>query len=565
MKFNLVSKLFFGSGLILIPSFCLSSCAGEPVNNPEYVAINYSGKNSIICQVNQSGSINNWTLDATVYPLAASQKVEWSIQEDQTPNKVVKIKDNKIIWGEISTVGTYLFDLKATSSISSNAIGILTFYLNVTDSSTPTPEGISIDYNKNTTIYWDKDQSGSLNWSLSATVYPKTYFSQEVNFTVESISQEISNKIHITNNKSLSWDAIGSYGKYDFKLIATSANYLSVSTFLTFTINTIDDGKLSSEDYYDYIAERTLSIGAIGMTSTASGGYELRGVSSGTMWFYKRLDQYKYEFITNYHVWEGILSIANDTNYSATMLAVIGNPESYNPYTSNYGDYVQASKTSIKDMLSTLNPITVKVGTYTESSTTKDLYMDMCAFTLDLTTTYSAINTTINGSNKGVSQLKSEINNINNHYGIGEKIVNINTDKLSLNENVYIAGYPWANSEQTTESRGFTYLTEVKTKTVELKGPSLNILSNASYYTYQDQCFMEPKEVFALGGGASGSMVINEDLEVSGIYWGGMSKVSSAVYLFYPSAAFFNLDSSSSSAYGTHHFFEIVDQTISNN
>lgn len=339
------------------------------------------------------------------------------------------------------------------------------------------------------------------------------------------------------------------------KLLLGSVLTLSPSLFcLSSCADT--NAKFSSEDYYDYIAQRTLSIGAIGISDD-----QLAGASSGTMWFYKRLDEYKYEFITNYHVWDGILSIANDTSFSDTALAVMGNPESCNPYASTYGDYIQASGT-IKDQIQTLNPITVKVGTYTDGSDTKDLYMDMCALTLDLSLTYKQIKTTLSGTTKGVSQLQSEINYINNNYVIGEKIVNINTNKVSLNQDLYIAGYPWANSEQYPGQRGFTYLTEVKTKLHELAGPSLNKVSGTPYYTYQDECFMEPEEVFALGGGASGSMVLNENFEVSGIYWGGMSVVSSGSYLFKPSAAFFNLDPSAGSSYGTHHFFEIVDQSI---
>lgn len=544
--------------MALSPSlFCLSSCAETVINNPEYIAIDYSGRNTINCQVNESTTIN-WILDSTVYPLAGNQGVRWSIENDQTPNKAVKISDSKkITWDGIPSIGTFSFDLKATSTVLNTTSNTLTFYINVTNASTATPEGITINYNKNTTIYYDKDQSGSLDWTLDATVYPQT-FSQQVNFTIQTISPELENKIHIENN-SLKWDAIGSYGRYDFKLIATSANYQTVSTFLTFTINTIDDGKLSSEDYYDYIAERTLSIGAIGVSSTGN----LAGASSGTMWFYKRLGQYKYEFITNYHVWDGILSIANSEDYANSVLAVIGNPESCNPYTSTYGDYIQASGT-IKNQIETINPITVKVGTYVDGSDTKDLYMDMCALTLDLSLTYNQINSTLSGTTKGVSQLKSEIDYINNHYGIGENIVNISTNKVLLNQDIYIAGYPWANSEQSSDQRGFTYLTEVKTKPVKLDGPSLNKVTGTPYYTYQDECFMEPREVFALGGGASGSMAINEDFEVSGIYWGGMSKMSSSVYTFQPSIAFFNLDTSAGSSYGTHHFFEIVDQSTIN-
>lgn len=544
--------------MALSPSlFCLSSCVETVINNPEYIAIDYSGRNTINCQVNESTTIN-WILDSTVYPLAANQGVRWSIENDQTPNKAVKISDSKkITWDGIPSIGTFSFDLKATSTVLNTTSNTLTFYINVTNASTATPEGITINYNKNTTIYYDKDQSGSLDWTLDATVYPQT-FSQQVNFTIQTISPELENKIHIENN-SLKWDAIGSYGRYDFKLIATSANYQTVSTFLTFTINTIDDGKLSSEDYYDYIAERTLSIGAIGVLSTGN----LAGASSGTMWFYKRLGQYKYEFITNYHVWDGILSIANSEDYANSVLAVIGNPKSCNPYTSTYGDYIQASGT-IKNQIEAINPITVKVGTYVDGSDTKDLYMDMCALTLDLSLTYNQINSTLSGTTKGVSQLKSEIDYINNHYGIGENIVNISTNKVLLNQDIYIAGYPWANSEQSSDQRGFTYLTEVKTKPVKLDGPSLNKVSGTPYYTYQDECFMEPREVFALGGGASGSMAINEDFEVSGIYWGGMSKMSSSVYTFQPSIAFFNLDTSAGSSYGTHHFFEIVDKSTIN-
>ncbi|MDE6477139.1 MAG: DUF31 family protein [Mycoplasmoidaceae bacterium] len=51
-----------------------------------------------------------------------------------------------------------------------------------------------------------------------------------------------------------------------------------------------------------------------------------------------------------------------------------------------------------------------------------------------------------------------------------------------------------------------------------MEGETLNVFSNSSYYTFQDQCIMTEKETFALGGGSSGSMVINEDFQTVGIY-----------------------------------------------
>lgn len=546
MKRSFLCKLLLGSILTLSPSlFCLSSCAEQAISyTPEYISINYYDSTTIACKPNESHTID-WNISSCVYPLGADQQVSWSIVDDITPNKVVKINDdNKITWTGISNVGQYTFNLKAISKSKPSIENIEKFTIVV--SNEITPEYVSINYNGNNTIYCDKDEDYTIDWTLSGSVYPST-FTQNITW---SIAEDQTKKVQIQNGK-ISWSAIGSYGKYTFKLVAKATNYESVSTYLMFTINTIDDGKLSSETYYDYIAQRTLSVGAIGISSTG----HLDAASSGTMWFYKRLSDYTYEFITNYHVWDGIKGIMDAYAESSRLLCVIGNPDSSNPYTSGYENYIPTMPSYTQEDLS---PITVNVGTYTDGSETKDLYMDMCAITVNLQNAYNS-SSSIAGASKGVSNFKEQIDYINNEYGVGEKIVSINTDKPSIGDEVYIAGYPWANSEESSsDSRSFTYLAQVKTKLYQSNGPQLNQISGSSYYTYQDECFMEGKETFALGGGASGSMMLNEDMQVSGIYWGGISNLSPS-YKFYPSIAFFNLDNS---AYGTHHFFDIVDQNI---
>lgn len=553
MKIKKMFKTLLVVACTFVPTSLLSNCSNSVVEyKQEYLSINYYGKDTIYSDKNESYTID-WILNGTIYPLATDQGINWSIINDET-NKV-EIVNNKITWQSIGTEGIYSFELHASSQKDQSISSTRKFWIN-TRSGAIHQEYVAINYNKNTTIYCDKDEeTHTLDWTLSASVYPEEC-DQNVEWSIKD--DETSGKVSIVNNK-IQWSKIGTYGTYEFKLCATAKNDSTVSSFLTFCIDTINDGKLSSSDYYDYIAQRTLSVGAIGIDAS-SGDAMLSAASSGTMWFYKRLtdSDHCYEFITNYHVWVGIKNIMDEYNTSTKlhMLAVLGNPDSSNPYSSGYFDYVQAI---INFTEGTLNPISINLGTYDDSGETKDLYMDMCAIKVDLQNLYDTSNlVNIGGNTKGTSELKNELDYINNHYGKGEQIVNFGSPEA--NDDVYIAGYPWANSEQYENQRQFTYLTQVKTKVEQLEGETLNKVSGSSYYTFQDQCVMTGKETFALGGGASGSMVINEDFQTIGIYWGGTSRISQTSYIFYPKFALFNLDSPT---YGTYDFFQTVDQQIS--
>ncbi len=553
MKIKKMFKTLLVVACTFVPTSLLSNCSNSVVEyKQEYLSINYYGKDTIYSDKDESYTID-WILNGTIYPLATDQGINWSIINDET-NKV-EIVGNKITWKPIGTEGIYSFELHASSQEDQSISSTRKFWIN-TRSGAIHQEYVAINYNKNTTIYCDKDEeTHTLNWTLSASVYPEEC-DQNVEWSIKD--DETSGKVSIVNNK-IQWSKIGTYGTYEFKLCATAKNDSTVSSFLTFCIDTINDGKLSSLDYYDYIAQRTLSVGAIGI-DISSGNAMLSAASSGTMWFYKRLtdSDHCYEFITNYHVWVGIKNIMDEYNTSTKlhMLAVLGNPDSSNPYSSGYFDYVQAIINFTEE---TLNPISINLGTYDDSGETKDLYMDMCAIKVDLQNLYDTSNlVNIGGNTKGTNELKNELDYINNHYGKGEQIVNFGSPEA--NDDVYIAGYPWANSEQYEDQRQFTYLTQVKTKVEQLEGETLNKISGSSYYTFQDQCVMTGKETFALGGGASGSMVINEDFQTIGIYWGGTSRISQTSYIFYPKFALFSLDNPT---YVTYDFFQTVDQQIS--
>ncbi|MDE6477140.1 MAG: hypothetical protein K2L48_03005 [Mycoplasmoidaceae bacterium] len=127
-----------------------------------------------------------------------------------------------------------------------------------------------------------------------------------------------------------------------------------------------------------------------------------------------------------------------NTSTKFHMLAVLGNPDSSNPYSSDYFDYVEVVTNFTEQML---NPININLGTYYGSGGTKDLYMDMCAIKVDLQNLYDRENlASIKGYTKGTNELKNELDYINSHYGKGEQIVNFGSP--GDNDDVYIAGYP---------------------------------------------------------------------------------------------------------------------------
>lgn len=542
-----IKKLIFP--LLCLSSFSclsLSSCGNtiyiQPIYVPETVVINNFDSIIINCDKDQSYTID-WDLNATIYPLTCDQRINWSIQ-DPTPNKNIRIVNNKIHWDSIGGESQYQIKLIATSIENPEIKGEKSFIVNTIKDH---QQSIVINNNDSGAIYCDADSKYIIDWVMSGSIYPSSC-DQRYTWSIEDNTPNKSIKIDDTSKK-IYWNSIGEKGVYEFKLIATSVESSSITTFKTFTIDTTKD-KPSSDDYFNYIAQRTLSVTGFKMVGQTANEY-----TSGTMWFYKRLNDsdYCYEFITNYHVYESLISMISST--STALLALRGNQDANNPYRSFITDAVPTFNGYTE---TTFNPIFLYLGTFTDPLTeeTKDLYMDMCAIKLDLT---FAMNQSKNLANqaKGVSQFKEEVNYINDHYAKGENIVNISNVGATTDEQVYIAGYPWQNSNiESDPGQNITYLTETKPSVNSYYQAQINALSNSTYYTRQDEYKLNGYDVFALGGGASGSMVVNENFETVGIYWGGWWEKDDPK--FYPNFGKFTLHTGSE----TFDFIDYVNNKI---
>lgn len=266
-----------------------------------------------------------------------------------------------------------------------------------------------------------------------------------------------------------------------------------------------------NDDHFKYISEREMSIGAYAITAITEQGQAY--ASFGTAWFYKRYsdNDYTYEIITNYHVYEGIKGILNRSN-TTHQLGFASNV--YDPYSYKkiefYNDYAINESTTANNF-TTLTPAFVSFGEVQIGDISLPAYMDICAFKVDLTNAYN--------NSRSNSTFKDQIDYINSHYLKGANIVNINEHALSSKSKVYMAGFPWANSSPGSDCN-YTYFCEEIDYLDKLEQQAVNIVS-PTYLTYQNQWTTKWKSLTYMGGGASGSMVINEDYEVVGIYWGG--------------------------------------------
>lgn len=170
--------------------------------------------------------------------------------------------------------------------------------------------------------------------------------------------------------------------------------------------------------------------------------------------------------------------------------------------------------------------------------------MDMCAFTLDLKYLFDGtITKNIGGNDKGVDTLLSKIQNIDNIWEKDHQLIKFSdkdpSEKVQPGDRIYIAGYPWATSYD-RENRGYTYFTETAEDVGNMRPEQIYGNEGDQYYGYQACGELQKNSHFQLGGGASGSMVINDNYETVGIYWGGFTMSNEPQY-FHPCFALFDL------------------------
>ena len=235
------------------------------------------------------------------------------------------------------------------------------------------------------------------------------------------------------------------------------------------------------QEYVNYISDHTISIfGKNGLTA-----------SIGTAWFAKKLDTHKYRLLTNYHVIskiinsEGMYVNFQTENYDGTGL-----------------DFTNYDELTTKTSQSDINAII----TNWESN----VYMDVSSFDIDFNLLYSS------------SKWHEKLDKIDSYLNQDNTLLNFYNpqDIVNYNGNVYLAGYP-----ATSQTKPLTKFYSLKTQIYKIDENEKIELSNQQpvYYTYQTNCYMAPIDysLYKLTGGSSGSLVINDNYECMGIYWGG--------------------------------------------
>ncbi len=318
---------------------------------------------------------------------------------------------------------------------------------------------------------------------------------------------------------------------------------IALPTFFSVTSCTVQINTYQpiNDDHFKYISQHEMSIGAFDVDSTG----KVYGYSFGTAWFYKRYanNDYTYEIITNYHVFAGIQGVL-----SVPLIHVLGFASNeYDPYGYKKIDFQNYSfnEVTLENSFSTITEAYIQFQDLGQYKT----YMDICAIKVDLSEAYESAS-----DDPETMAFKKQIDFINANYNKGDKIVKVNEDPMSPGDRVYTAGFPWSTSSPTCE-QDYTYFCEEIDYLETLENKARNFVSE-EYITYQNQWMAKEKWLTYMGGGASGSMLINENYEVVGIYWGGSGYKDSSE--FKKSFALFSIPATTQ----FKDFFEAADSKL---
>ncbi|GMO13346.1 MAG: hypothetical protein Ta2E_02580 [Mycoplasmoidaceae bacterium] len=292
-----------------------------------------------------------------------------------------------------------------------------------------------------------------------------------------------------------------------FKLLSLIANCISmlaISSSSVIASQTPSNGKQvinvnPASDYYDFIYQRTISLGG------SSDSENVRYV--GTGWLFKHIDDpvsnYKYYMFTNWHVSDVMKKFiafsyspaqSNGASVSGTYQPLLTNPEWYN---ANY---------------------------YNKNN--KNLGVDVALLAVDFES-YANVNVT----------LKTRLDNLNTYASTNTLNPGLLfPDVVKLNDisqgKFYIGGYPksdWNENEYTlpqwetgTDDINSIYVDNFKNMSINHKiANNINSISNAYVTRKYSHSNSSSDPLFKIGGGGSGSMIIDPNFNLLGLYWGG--------------------------------------------
>lgn len=278
-----------------------------------------------------------------------------------------------------------------------------------------------------------------------------------------------------------------------------------------FTIPVTLDNKndIDDNDIYQFISDRTYSIG---FTGSSVG-------QAGTAWILKdatpeNTNDFVYYFATNAHVCEILKTTTNPVSIEVPTNNSIA---TYNFFTGQ--EYTQRKDIECEYFLKNKENInTTYKETYTIDNDLKKS-IDYRIIKLDLS---KSIGLDLHDGLNIENNLLRVNNYCAQHNGYA---IDFATSADFYEQPYYIAGYPYNN--MSPEWQGF------KISNITLSGPAqsreihLNNNSNTKVYDNSPQIILpKVKGQYFLQPGSSGSMLVNKNKKLLGIYWGGYEQLN---------------------------------------
>jgi len=293
------------------------------------------------------------------------------------------------------------------------------------------------------------------------------------------------------------------------------------------------NGSKTTSTYEQFISDRTFSIGC-GCDELHIGDEHI--LLFGTGWILKDATpsnntDYSYYMATNCHVCEYMF------NYSSSSG---GTDSSYHFLFDDYFEYTDADNLNYN--YTEIEHGTGKFALY-PGSTTSIPYTGFP--TSDYKTAYTTTNENDASSSIDFRILKvdfgtpatgvlQKLNRVNKYCNENNSWAVTFASQYS-GENCYIGGYPHHDNKPKWEFHDVKWYFGVSSHFAEhdIPGTANYTCPTGKYCDYSPQVFLQsvPSTADWMGGGASGSMCINNNYEVIGIYWGGWVYSGGNVFL----------------------------------
>lgn len=294
------------------------------------------------------------------------------------------------------------------------------------------------------------------------------------------------------------------------------------------------------DEYDQFISDRTFSLMAYSIVKkNMTSDYYYGEFCYGTGWIIDDAtpnvsNDYKYHVATNWHVTNGFNDLATKSYPGYTYITTVY----------NYGD--RTSTTDLSGIIDSLTEYTElgeeSDGFYKEETDPHTFMYEPYASNIGIDVYEADINFASQDSQVVPITIKDKLDRLNTYRTQHGYINNFvcGDDPTIQAKTKYIGGYPMKESPDDEDYFGGRWETHIVNSDLSYVSYDPHDVgsSNVLDYSPQYESSLNMGEDW-MSGGASGSMIITEDFEICGIYWGGWksSKTSSD---FYPSFSLFN-------------------------